>query len=174
MCDCINHLRWASLYLEDKRQLPQVARAVHQNFMAGKFMVKRTEGKFSAVGADMCLEQTISRSQKNVGGVTGNTKQKQLVAQWEIIYHEMMAVHNFQRQISGVILSATELHLKKEFSLTATRSSEVTVQNIMKYIEDHENPVVISANDKTRKLHNIITQEIMPQEISEDLLQFET
>ena len=52
--------------------------------------------------------------------------------------------------------------------------SEVTVQNMIKYI-DHENPVIISASyDKPEKLHNIITQEIMAQEICDDLLQFET
>lgn len=41
-CDRINYLRWASVYLKDMRQLPQVAPIVHQNFKAGKFVVKRT------------------------------------------------------------------------------------------------------------------------------------
>lgn len=173
-CDRVNYLRWASVYLEDMRQLPQVSPLVHQNFLAGKFVVKRTEGKFSAVGADMCLEQTINRSQKNVGGVIGNTKRKQFVAQWEIIYHEMMGVLNLQRQISGVTPSATELHLKQEFNLQATRSSEATVQNMMDYVQSHDNPVVVSgSNDNKDKLHNIVTQEIMPQVIRDDLLQFE-
>ena len=94
-------MRWTSIYLKEMRQLAQVAPLANQNFMAGKFVVKRTEDKFSAVGADMCLEQTINRSQKNIGRAIGNTKRKQFVGKWEIVYHEMMEILNFQRQISG-------------------------------------------------------------------------
>ena len=80
-CDRINYLSWGSVYLEDMRKLAQDAPSVFENFKAGKFMVKRTEGQFTAVGADMCLEQTISRSQKSAGGIIGSTKRKQFVAQ---------------------------------------------------------------------------------------------
>ena len=37
-CDRTNYLRWASLYLEDMRLLPQTAPEVHASFMAGKFV----------------------------------------------------------------------------------------------------------------------------------------
>jgi len=49
----------------------------------------------------MCLEQTINKSQKSASGIIGNTKKKQFVAQWEIIYHEMLAVVNVQQQMSS-------------------------------------------------------------------------
>ena len=62
--DRINYLRWGSVYLEDIRKLAQDAPSVFENFKAGKFVVKRIEGQFAAVGADMGLEQTINRSQK--------------------------------------------------------------------------------------------------------------
>ena len=52
-CDRINYLSWGSVYLEDMRKLAQDAPSVFENFKAGKFMVKRTEGQFTAVGADM-------------------------------------------------------------------------------------------------------------------------
>ena len=68
-CDWINYLRWGSVYLEDMRKLAQAAPSVFENFKAGKFVVKWTEGQFTAVGADMCLEQTINRSQKSAGGI---------------------------------------------------------------------------------------------------------
>ena len=80
-CDRINYLSWGSVYLEDMRKLAQDAPSVFENFKAGKFMVKRTEGQFTAVGADMCLERTINRSQKSAGGIIGSTKRKQFVAQ---------------------------------------------------------------------------------------------
>ena len=80
-CDRINYLSWGSVYLEDMRKLAQDAPSVFENFKAGKFMVKRTEGQFTAVGADICLEQTINRSQKSAGGIIGSAKRKQFVAQ---------------------------------------------------------------------------------------------
>ena len=94
--DRINYLRWGSVSLEDIRKLPQDAPSVFENFKAGKFVVKRTEGQFTAVGADMCLEQTINRSQKSAGGIIGSTKRKQSVTQWEMIHHEMLATVNLQ------------------------------------------------------------------------------
>ena len=67
--DCINYLRWCSLYLEYMRKLVDTAPDIFESFMAGKFVIKRTQGFFKAVGAEMCLEQTINRSQKSSGGI---------------------------------------------------------------------------------------------------------
>ena len=63
--DSTNYFRWASLYLEDMRQIPENAPEIHERFMAGEFPIKTKAGFFNAVGADMCLEQTINRSQKS-------------------------------------------------------------------------------------------------------------
>ena len=64
-------LRWCSLYLEDMKKLPQTAPVIG--------VVKRSSIPFSAVAADMCLEQTINRSSKTSGGIIGNTKRKEFV-----------------------------------------------------------------------------------------------
>ena len=42
--------------------------------MDGKFVVKRTHGKFNET--DMALEQTINRSQKSASGIICNTRRK--------------------------------------------------------------------------------------------------
>ena len=55
------------------RKLPEAALELHRNFLAGKFVVKRSPGLFRAVGDDMCLEQTITRSQKSTAGIIGST-----------------------------------------------------------------------------------------------------
>lgn len=168
-CDRVNYFRWASLYLEDIRKLPE---DVYKSFLAGKFVVKRTHVPFSAVGADMCLEQTINRSQKSAGGIIGSTKKKQFVAQWEIIYHEMLAVINLQRQVSGVVTPSTELIVNHEFNLSATRSSEVLIQDMIEYVKEHDNPMTLPGEGDKEKLHNILTQEIMTKEIRDNLLEF--
>ena len=44
------------------------------------------------------------------------------------------------------------------------------------YIKEHDNPVTSSAQkskDDPQTLHNIISQEVMPQEIRDDLLKFD-
>ena len=144
-CDWINYLRWGSAYLEDVRKLARDAPSVFENFKAGKFVVKRTEGQFTAVVADMCLEQTINRSQKSAGGIIGSTKRKQVVAQWEIIHHEMLAVVNLQCTVSGVVTPSRELLVNHEFNLPATRSSEALIKDMIGYIKEHDNPVTSSA-----------------------------
>jgi hypothetical protein len=75
------------------KRLPETAPVVYDHFMAGGFVVKRSSIPFSAVAADMCLEQTINRSSKTSGGIIGNTKRKEFVARWNIIHHELMAVN---------------------------------------------------------------------------------
>ena len=58
--DCMNYLRWCSIYLEDIRRLPETAPGIHQAFLQGQFVVKRTPGKFKSEAADQSLEQTIN------------------------------------------------------------------------------------------------------------------
>ena len=74
--DCTNYLRWCSVYLEDMRKLHETAPEVYNKFVDGQFVIKRTPGTFKAVGADMCLEQTINKSQKSSSGIIGSTRKK--------------------------------------------------------------------------------------------------
>jgi len=60
--DSSNYLQWCCLYLEDMKKLPETAAVIHNNFVAGRFVVKCSSTPFSVVAADMCLEQTINRS----------------------------------------------------------------------------------------------------------------
>jgi hypothetical protein len=166
--DCTNYLRWCSLYLEDMRKLPESASEVHIKFLAGKFVVKRTCGFFKAIGADMCLEQTISRAQKGHAGIIGSTRKKLFVAEWELIYHEMLAVSNLHREVSGAKGNTYELAANHEFSTYQTESRENKICDMVSLISAHENPFVMPCHQPT--LHNIMTQEIMTEEIRNDLL----
>ena len=73
-----NYERWGETYLEDMRQLPVTAPEVHRTFMVGPFVMKRAIGEFNAVGLDLALEQSIQRSKKSPGGVTGKTQEAKL------------------------------------------------------------------------------------------------
>ena len=167
--DATNYLRWCSLYLEDMRRLPETAPEVHESFVKGSFVVKRTKGNFKAVGMDMCLEQTINKASKSTAGIIGSTRQKNYVAQWQIIYHEMMAVNHLHRSLTGVRNTTHEMMVNHEFSKHETECGEQNVQAIINYILVHENPFLLSPRD--RRLHNILTQDVMTPEITKDLLE---
>ena len=158
--DKVNYLRWCSVYIEDMRQLPHKAPEIWEAFMDGRFVVKRKGGLFNAVGADLCLEQTINRSQKSASGIIGSTKQKSFVAKWELIYHEMFALSKAQRELSEIPSSYYELNVHQEFRESFTDASEDHIKNMISSISSHENQICLSVQFDS-KLHNIITQALM-------------
>lgn len=97
--DKVNYFRWCSVYMEYMFHLETCAPEVFEAFMGGKFVVKRTTGSFNAIGVDICLEQTKNKSQKSSSGIIGNIKRRSFVAQWELIYHEMLLVRNHHREL---------------------------------------------------------------------------
>ena len=117
----------------------------------------------------MCLEQTINRSQKSTAGIIGSTGRKKIVAQWEVIYHEMLAFSSLHRIVSAANLSYSEVTVSHEFNTSETISNEKKVADMITYIEPHENPFCLSSFTEP-KVHNILTQEIMTEEIRKKLL----
>ena len=166
--DSTNYVRWGSFYLEDMHKLPQTAPDIHKAFKEGKFVIKRTPGNFRATGADMALEQTINRSKKSTSGIIGSTKKKKYVAMWDIIYHEMLAISNFFRELSGVRTQYQQA-VSNSFSKCETEFGERNIQAILTIIENNENPFRKDITEP--KLHNIMTQEVMTDEIRNQLLQ---
>ena len=47
---------------------------------------------FKAVAADMKLEQSIQCSKKGPGGIIGQTKHQAYVTEYELAYHEVLAI----------------------------------------------------------------------------------
>jgi len=81
----INCLWWGPIYLEDAKNLSVTAPSVFRNFSEGhSFSIKDKPGRFSAVGGDQKLEQTINLSSKCSDGVISHAKQKQI---WTMGYH---------------------------------------------------------------------------------------
>ncbi len=167
--DRTNYLRWCSIYVEDMQNLSITHPDVYDHFLSGKFSVKRTPGKFKAVGADQCLEQTINRSKKSNSGIIGRTKKKEYVAQWDLIYHKMLEVSNLHRKLSGIKSRNAEHDTNHEFTQAQTDSTEQKLKLMMNYICSHENPAAVNPQSEKR-LHNIITQAIMNDEIRANLL----
>ena len=170
--DSTNYLRWCSLYLEDMYRLPNTAPTIHQAFMEGKFVIKQTPGRFKAVGADMALEQTINRSQKSPAGIIGSSRRKNYVAKWEITYHEVLAITNLHRQVSGSGPNTYELDVNQSFAASKTLSEERNIEAIIRLIERNENPFLLPAEEG--RLRNIMTNEVATDDIRKQLLNAES
>ena len=110
--------------------------------MEGQFAVKRTPGRFKAIGADMALEQTINRYQKSSAGIIGSSRKKKYVAMWEITCHEMLAITNLHRELAGISTSSYEHETNRSFTLGATQQEERNIQSILDVIERNENPLL--------------------------------
>ena len=120
--DSINYLRWCSMYLGDMRRHSQTAPSVYEHFANGNFSIKERQGRFTAAGGDQKLEQSINLSSKCSDGVIGHAKQKQYVAQWDLIYHEMISIKNLHREYADVRAKTHESSNHHESSqVTTTR-----------------------------------------------------
>ena len=155
------------------RLLPETAPGIYQAFLQGQFVVKRTPGKFKAVAADQSLEQTINRSQKSSGGIIDSTRMKDFIAEWEMIYHEMIAVSSLHWELSGSKPFYHELTVNHEFSDAETKARESNIRDMIEYIELYENPFQITEGTE-KHLHNIISQEVMPTKVREGMLSVES
>ena len=126
-------------------RLPETAPRIYQAFLQGQFVVKRTPRKFKAVAADQSLEQTINRSQKS-------TRKKDFVAEWEMIYHEIIAVSSFHWELSGSKTFYQELTVNPEFSDAETKARESNIRDMIEYIELYENPFQITEGQITNSM----------------------
>ena len=144
-------------------RLPNTSPATHRAFRKGKLAINRTPGLFNAVGADMAMEQTINKSQKSSSGIIGNSRKKNYVANWEILYHEILANTNLHRKLSNSVQSSYDKDVNRSCSAASTQSEEKDTQAIIDVIDRNENPF----SEKFRNiLHNIMTNELVPEAIS--------
>ena len=59
-----------------------------------------------------------------------------------------------------------------EFSKTEIQAGETKIGNMIMYIKSHENPTKVTQQTE-KKLHNILTQAILPADISKEVLGIE-
>ena len=70
--DHTNYARWRPVYMADMRALPTTAPEVFNEFVAGRFSIKITDGKFKQLATDQALEH-VNRIAKVSGGIVGIT-----------------------------------------------------------------------------------------------------
>ena len=98
---------------------------------------------------------------------------KDFIAEWEMIYHEMIAVSSLLWELNESRPFYHELTVNHEFSDAETKARESNIRDMIEYIELYENTFQITEGTE-KQLHNIISQEIMPTEVREAMLSVES
>ena len=117
--DCINYLRYGSLYLEQIKTLEFTHPELYHRFAKGQWVVQDRRGYFCAVSANMKVEQTIQRVSKGPGGhyVVGATRNAAAVAEFELLFHEIGLIANlFNLLTSNTSMHHKECHLEHSLS----------------------------------------------------------
>ncbi|OXU30012.1 hypothetical protein TSAR_009479 [Trichomalopsis sarcophagae] len=143
-------------------RIEPIVRELYNQFVAGNFTVKRSSVPYTSVGTDQGLEQTINRSQKSTLGIIGATQKKE----YNLTYHELLAVKNLFTEITHVASENDELPKHYDFNPSMTSKTEQQLDKIISYITSHSNSLKIGS----KPLKNIITQELATPECTKGLL----
>ena len=65
-----NYAKCARLYLQEMEQLPEKYPWLHKQFMEGRHAISRTGNTWTSIWSDLCIEQTLMRAIKALGGLT--------------------------------------------------------------------------------------------------------
>ena len=149
-CDSLNYLRYASWYLEKMRMLKEEYPSIYDQFMQGNFVLQTEPGGFKANSPDMRLEQTIQRSKKSSGGIIGQTRQEEYVTEWELVYHEILAISNCFSDLTQS-KEACRLFGHHELFGSSAQKFNGAVQKVSDFISARGNPYSGSISSQ---LHN--------------------
>ena len=150
------------------RKVDQEHADIHAEFLAGRFVVQTSVGTFKAVSPDMKLEQTINRSQKSSGGILGQTKTDSYVSEWELVYHDVLAISNCY---SDLTKSNTRTGPALHHELTGNISKQLNeeISKVMEFINERGNPYETA---RPTPLHNITSGQMVSKENSRRLLNY--
>ena len=101
----------------------------------------------------MKREQTIQRSKKSAG-IIGQTRQLSYVTEWELIYHEVLAVSNVYQNITSAGLSFRATNLHPELGGSLYKLMNESVNKTYRFISERGNPYLTS---QYGKLHHLTT-----------------
>ena len=154
----INHARWMPVFLKDMACLPETHPSVHEGFMEGKFVVQRSDKKFSLMALDQSQEHSIKflRENSEAKGLYGQPEEKEVIA---LSKPEVLRVID---EFENAVLSASN----KEVNLEHPESSVAEQNNFLKDLKAllylvKEGTVVNPFKETGPKLVTLDTGEVM-------------
>ena len=157
-----NYARWMPVFLKDMACLPETHPSVHEGFMEGKFVVQRSDKKFSLMALDQSQEHSIKflKDNSEAKGLYGQPEAKEVIA---LSKPEVLRVID---EFENAVLSASN----KEVNLEHPESSVAEQNNFLKDLKAllnlvKEGTVVNPFKETGPELVTLDTGEVMDQVI---------
>ena len=136
--------------------------------MKGDVTVKLSKRKCSAIPVDQALEKKYNKNAKGKGGIIGFTREKEVVAKWNIIKHEKMQYFKFLSDLCN-LSGENEYSLHHEYSASAIAEDWIHVTDIYQHLKERVNLFSSTKNDG---IVNIATGLIIDSKEKNKLLEF--
>jgi len=98
-----NYARSARIYLQQMQLLPQTHPWLHDEFMQGNHVIRRSQRFWAGLSPDLCIEQTLMRAGKSQGGLThGRGMSETVRTTWLSTLTECSSVHDAMVNLTNV------------------------------------------------------------------------
>eukprot|EP00058_Branchiostoma_floridae_P011619 XP_002597107.1 hypothetical protein BRAFLDRAFT_76362 [Branchiostoma floridae] len=159
-----HYARWMSVHVRDMQNIDSSFPDVAREFRSGKFVMAKSERKFSHMAIDQGHEQN-NGLMKEDGGIIGLTQDADAMLRWAVTGPELVRViSEFEKSISGRKESAMQIH-HHEQTRSTQRLFASQVKCLVAVIENMGNPFEEESQDLLR-LHS---RDIMDKESVECL-----
>jgi len=158
--DRTHYARWLSVHVRDMAQLGETNSAVREQFMLGKFTVKRSQSVFSAIAFDQAHEQ-MNKIIKGDGGIIGLTENERSLSQLLITAPETARlITEFQSGMNITGNTGTPLHHEQTSARQSAFLSEVKL--LIDAIDTLGNPF----HDDTGNLATLHTKDFVTCDVA--------
>ena len=100
----------------------------------------------------------------------GQTKQEAFVTEWELAYHEVLAISKCHKEITSSQLASSDAELThRELTVRSVVEYNEAASKVINFIREKGNPYRISANTK---LHHFTSGQIVPESTAEKLIDY--
>jgi len=139
--DRTHYARWVSVHIRDMACLSTICPSVYNEFVAGKFTVKKTVCQFSAIAIDQAHEQN-NAAVKGDGGAVGLTDDEHALRRWSIAGPEVARLIG---EFEAAADTEADTHLEQKPSVQETFRKEVNA--LVETINDFGNPFIEESPD---------------------------
>ena len=171
--DHTNYAKSRSVYLCDMRLLPISAPSVLMEFEAGSHSVNRSANPFNMVWTDMALEQSENKDTKTLGGIVGFSTNPEAVNRWFLTAHVRTSFTRSLKKMCGLDIEEDDSH-HKEPGWRRLARDESDVQKITTLLSTAMKSPFQVTEDEESSLLNIVTGQVPPKEIENQLLNAHT
>ena len=164
-----NYGRWLPVFLRDMTQLPNRHPDVYENFKKGKFVVQRSNKKFSLMGLDQSQEHSIQFLKQDCGpkGLYGETAEKLAI---ELSRADVLRLIE-EYEVASQGIDPEQINVEHpESSISEQKSYMNQIQSLLMLVK--KQTIINPYEDTGKELVTLDTGECMDPEVTKSLLQF--